>query len=234
MMPARTGGVRGSRLRAQLSATFSASRAYPASITLSFCITSRSSHSLRGLPSRLVIAVRSKSSKIWGGSELAPLPTRPRKAAAVILPVVPPFGEKLRDHRRFDNNTPGIGKVVRHLDPLAHADKSRVIAPPRPQRAETTLLVTTESGCVPRKARYALIVISQRSSDRPRAQPPEPRPCKSKDAIPASRTSATCRGRPVGQSRRRQASRSDGVRVGRARSLLTLCPRIWEVSAGSK
>ena len=62
----------------------------------------------------------------------------------MIVPVAAPFGEKLRDHRRFDNNTLGIGKVVRDSDPLANADKTRVIAPPRPQasraRTETTLL----------------------------------------------------------------------------------------------
>jgi len=42
----------------------------------------------------------------------------------VIVPVAAPFGEKLRDHRRFDNNILGIGKVVRDLDPLAKCEQN--------------------------------------------------------------------------------------------------------------
>ena len=53
----------------------------------------------------------------------------------------------------------------------------------RRKRAETRVLVRTESGCVPRTAPSTLIVVSQPPLDRPRAGQPEPGPSVSKDAV---------------------------------------------------
>ena len=68
--------------------------------------------SLRVSPSRMVIPVRSKSSRIWIGNELASAANTLPEDRGGDLAVAAPFGEKLRNNRRFDNDLVGIGMVV--------------------------------------------------------------------------------------------------------------------------